>query len=152
MKMVKSISGISFHWKCENPNCSYESREITIDRRHPDPQPPKLCPKCKRGRQKLGVNSWNTRRSPRSPLAIPIRLISEKAGKCWEEDTHTLDVSRHGARTTCQNVVEEGDILKVLRLDNGEQFEGRVVWQRQTDSGTQEIAVEINGDKDFWIP
>jgi ssDNA-binding Zn-finger/Zn-ribbon topoisomerase 1 len=48
MKIVRSISGISFHWKCENPDCSYESQEITIDRGHSNPPPPNQCPKCGR--------------------------------------------------------------------------------------------------------
>ena len=84
-----------------------------------------------------------SRRSPRSPLAIAIRLISERPGHCWEEETYTLDISRHGARTKCQHVVKSDDILKFLRLDTGEQVEARVVWRRQTTSGTQQIGIEF---------
>ncbi len=97
----------------------------------------------------LDIAFWATelgrrlRRSPRSPGAITIRLISERPGRPWEEETYTLGISRHGARTTCQHIVKKDDILKVLRLDTLEQVEARVVWQRQTTSGTQEIGIEF---------
>lgn len=83
------------------------------------------------------------RRSPRSTLAIPIRLISEGPGNSWEEEMCTLDISRHGARVICHHVAKDDDILKVHRLDTLEQVEGRVVWQHQTTSGTQEIGIEF---------
>jgi hypothetical protein len=83
------------------------------------------------------------RRSPRNPLAISIRLISEMPGHCWEEETQTLDISRHGARTQCQHTVKNDDILKVFRLDTMEQLEARIVWQRQRAAGTQEIGIEF---------
>lgn len=86
------------------------------------------------------------RRSRRSPLAIAIRLISERPGGYWEEETHTLDISRHGARMNCQHAVKNAEILKVVRIVTGEQTEARVVWQRLTTPGTQEIGIEfING-------
>ena len=83
------------------------------------------------------------RRSPRSTLAITVRLISERPGRSWKEETYTLDMSRHGARMKCQHVVEKADILKVVRIDTGEQMEARVVWQRRTAPGTQEIGIEF---------
>jgi hypothetical protein len=92
------------------------------------------------------------RRSPRTPLSIAIRLVSDTPGRCWEENTITLDVNRHGARTICRNVANKGDILQIFRLDTGEQVESRVVWQRQTAPGAQEVGLETIGDKDFWIP
>ena len=48
MKMVKSPSEITFHWKCEHPNCTYESDELKFDRLNLNPSPPKKCPKCGR--------------------------------------------------------------------------------------------------------
>jgi PilZ domain len=87
------------------------------------------------------------RRSPRSTLAITVRLISERPGRSWEEETHTLDLSRHGARMKCQHAVKNADILKVVRIDTGKQMKARVVWLRQIVPGTQEIGIEfIDGD------
>jgi hypothetical protein len=83
------------------------------------------------------------RRSPRSPKVIAIRLISEKPGNCWEEETYTLDISRHGARTKCQHKLKKDDTLKVLRLDTQEQVESRVVWHRPIKSGAQEVGIEF---------
>jgi len=83
------------------------------------------------------------RRSPRNPLAITIRLISEMPGQMWEEETYTLDLSRHGARTKCQHVVKNDDVLRVVRLDTAEQLNARIVWQRQKTPGTQEIGIEF---------
>jgi hypothetical protein len=86
------------------------------------------------------------RRSPRGPEAANIRLISEKPGHLWVEETQTVDMSRHGARTRCQHTVKNADVLKVLRLDTGEQAQARVVWHRQTATGAQEIGIEFLTD------
>ena len=97
----------------------------------------------------LDIALWATdlkrqvRRSTRSASAIPIKLISGKPELCWEEETETLDLSRHGARTKCQHVVEKYDILKVVRIDTGMRMEARVVWGRRTARGTQEIGIEF---------
>ena len=48
MRMVKSPSGITFHWRCEVPNCAYESEEIVLDKNSPNPEAPKKCPDCGR--------------------------------------------------------------------------------------------------------
>ena len=92
------------------------------------------------------------RRSPRSPFAIPIRLISEMPGRSWVEETYTVDVDRHGARTRCQNAVKHGDLLKILRPDTGGEEESRVVWQRKLSSGAHEIGIEFVGANNFWDP
>jgi hypothetical protein len=99
--------------------------------------------------QLLDISFWaaelgqQLRRSARDPLTIPIQLISEIAGHIWEEETCTLDLSRHGARTTCQHTVKNDDVLKVRRFDTGEQLNARIVWQRQTTTGTHEIGIEF---------
>ena len=90
------------------------------------------------------------RRSPRHPMNIPIRLISEVAGRSWEEETHTVIVSRYGAHTTCRHEVQTGDFLKVLRADTGEQAEARVIWERQGTFGGREIAFGITNNENFW--
>jgi hypothetical protein len=92
------------------------------------------------------------RRSPRSPFAIPIRLISEMPGRSWAEDTYTVDVDRHGARARCQNAVKNGDVLRIFRPDVGESEECRVVWQQKLPSGAHEIGIEFLGAKNFWDP
>ena len=97
----------------------------------------------------LDITLWaaelgrQVRRTPRSTLAINIKLISERPGRYWEEATQTLDMSRHGARMKCQHVVENAHILKVVRIDTGKQVEARVVWHSRTASGTQEIGIEF---------
>ena len=83
------------------------------------------------------------RRSPRSSEVIAIRLISEKPGYCWEEETYTLDISRHGARLKCQHKLKKDEILKFFRLDTNEQVESRVVWHRTMKSGAQEVGIEF---------
>jgi hypothetical protein len=90
-----------------------------------------------------GDLSRQVRRSPRSTLAVNMRVSSEKQGHCWEEKTQTLDMSRHGARLRCQHAVENADILKVVRIDTGKQMEARVVWQRRIAPGNLEIGIEF---------
>jgi hypothetical protein len=85
-------------------------------------------------------------------MAISIRLISERPGRHWEEETQTLDMSHHGARLTCQHAVESADILKVVRIDTGKQMEARVVWQRRIAPGTQEIGIEFINGRDIIDP
>jgi len=85
------------------------------------------------------------RRSPRNASAVPVRLVSERPGH-WEEETQTLDMSRHGARMKCQHGFEHAAIIKVVRMDTGKEMDARVVWQRRTAPGTWEIGIEfING-------
>ncbi len=43
---VESPSGKTFHWKCDNPDCPYESTGITISKGTVDATPPRKCPKC----------------------------------------------------------------------------------------------------------
>jgi len=106
----------------------------------------------------LDISLWaaelsrQVRRSPRSPLATSVRLISERPGRHWEEETQTLDMSQHGARLPCQHAVEIGDILKVVRIDTGKKMEARVVWQRRIALGTQEIGIEFINGRDIIDP
>lgn len=83
------------------------------------------------------------RRSPRSAIRMSVLLISEMSGRCWCEETHTVDVSRHGTQTLCNHPVEIDDILKVLWLDTAGQVDGRVVWHRKNPSGSHEIGIEF---------
>jgi len=70
------------------------------------------------------------RRSPRKLASIPNRLLSEKPGHPWEEETETRLLSRYGALLESEHAVETGETLGVLRLDIGRQVQARVAWHR----------------------
>ncbi len=85
------------------------------------------------------------------PLAIPIRLISAQPCQTWEEDTHTLEVSRNGARTRFQHDINVADQVKLLRLDTGQIAEARVVWERRSNAGSHEIGLDTSiSNEKFW--
>jgi hypothetical protein len=104
----------------------------------------------------LDISLWaaelgrRLRRCPRQPLKIPVRLISDLPGRPWTEEAETIDVGRDGAQIACEHAVEIGDLLKVHRLDNGEQFDVHVIWRRRTATGLHEIGFEVVGRKVFW--
>lgn len=89
------------------------------------------------------------RRSPRKVAAIPVRIISEKLGGSWEEDTETLLVSRHGASMRCKHSAKPGETLQILRTDTGEKAIARVAWQRPSKDDVR-IGVEFVGCENFW--
>jgi PilZ domain-containing protein len=90
------------------------------------------------------------RRSPRKVAAIPVRLISERLGGAWEEDTETVLVSRYGALVRCKHSAKAGDNIHVLRADTGQEATARVAWQRPTDEQEMRIGVEFVGCENFW--
>jgi hypothetical protein len=90
--------------------------------------------------------SRRLRRSPRTAVKVPIRLISEMPGCCWSEETHIVDISTHGVQIICKHAVKIGDLLSVHRFDTGEKPEGRVVWLRKRSAGFQEIGIEFHQD------
>jgi hypothetical protein len=90
------------------------------------------------------------RRSPRKVAAIPVRLISDKLGGSWEEDTETVLVSRFGALMRCKHSAKPGDTLHVLRTDTGEKAMARVAWQRLSEKEDPRIGVEFVGCENFW--
>ena len=90
------------------------------------------------------------RRSPRKVAAIPVRLISERLGGAWEEDTETVLVSRYGALVRCKHSAKAGDSIHVLRADTGQEVVARVAWQRPASEQETRIGVEFVGCENFW--
>jgi hypothetical protein len=90
------------------------------------------------------------RRSPRKVAAIPVRLISERLGGAWEEDTETVLVSRYGALVRCKHSAKAGDSIHVLRADTGQEAVARVAWQRLTGEQEMRLGVEFVGCENFW--
>jgi len=90
------------------------------------------------------------RRSPRKVAAIPVKLISEKLGGAWEEETETLLVSRYGALMRCKHSAKPGETLHVQRTDTGDKALARVAWQRFGTNEDIRIGVEFVGCENFW--
>ncbi len=98
----------------------------------------------------VGDVSRRLRRSARKAVHIPVRLLSDKPGRTWEEDTHTQMLSRHGAQVECQHAVDLSEILQVTRLDTGQQASARVAWHRRRPSGRIEIGLAFADTENFW--
>ena len=92
--------------------------------------------------------SQQVRRSPRSILAVDVKVVSKRPGHYWQEETQTMDLSLHGARLRCLHAVEIDDVLSVVRMDTGRQMDARVVRQRRISPTIQEIGIEFIDDGD----
>ncbi len=90
------------------------------------------------------------RRSLRKAVAIPVRLLSEKPGRLWEEETRTQILSRHGAMLECHHAVRTGDTLGIRRLDTGQQAIARVAWQRLKAENQVEMGLEFLSPETLW--
>jgi PilZ domain-containing protein len=90
------------------------------------------------------------RRSPRKAAAIPVRLMSDKMGGTWEEETETVLVSRYGALVRCKHPAKAGDTLSLVRADTGAKATARVAWQRPLGEDDVRIGVEFVGCENFW--
>jgi hypothetical protein len=90
------------------------------------------------------------RRSPRKVAAIPVKLISEKLGGAWEEETETLLVSRYGALMRCKHSAKPGETIQVQRTDTGDKALARVAWQRFATDDDIRIGLEFVGCENFW--
>lgn len=97
--------------------------------------------------------SQRIRRSPRKPLPIPVRLLSEEPGHPWEEDTVTRIVGRYGAALECEHPVRIGERLLVIRKDTGQRAWARVLFRHSKQPGRQEIGIELLDCETFgrWI-
>jgi len=90
------------------------------------------------------------RRSPRKVASIPVRVSCDKLGSTWEEETHTVLLSRHGASLRCAHSAKPGEPIQLVRLDTGQRVLGQVAWQRSADSDGIRIGVEFVDCDNFW--
>jgi hypothetical protein len=90
------------------------------------------------------------RRGPRTDVAIPVALAGSTDGIEWEEKTETQSVSQFGASMRCRRPLPQGAIVKVTRLDSGQQTSARVAWTSRKDTGNFETGIELLGDDDIW--
>jgi len=90
------------------------------------------------------------RRSPRKVASIPVRLVSEKFGSAWEEETETVLVSRHGALVRCNHPAKAGETLHFKRADTGQEVLARVAWQRPSAGNDNRVGVEFVACENFW--
>jgi len=90
------------------------------------------------------------RRSPRTDLVIPVRLLSEEPEDQWQEDTETVTVSRCGALVRSQHSAELDQRLSVLRPYEGLQAQARVAWSPPKKETNPVLAVEFIDSDNFW--
>ncbi len=90
------------------------------------------------------------RRSPRKAVCVRIRLRSDVWGRPWEEETQTQLLSRHGVQVECRHPAKVGETLHIVKIDSGQQAEGRVVWRRDMGAGRFQIGLEFTNAADFW--
>jgi hypothetical protein len=90
------------------------------------------------------------RRSPRKPAFVRVWLRRETGDRIWEEDTQTQMLSRHGAAIECRHAVQTGEVLAIIRRDNGKRVNARVAYSKYSPSGDREIGVELLDNENFW--
>jgi hypothetical protein len=90
------------------------------------------------------------RRSPRKVASIPVKLVSEKFGGAWEEETETVLVSRYGALVRCNHAAKAGETLHFKRADTGQEVLARVAWQRPSAGDDLRVGVEFVACENFW--
>lgn len=90
------------------------------------------------------------RRSPRKPAFVRVWLRRETGDRIWEEDTQTQMLSRHGAAIECRHAVQTGEVLAIIRRDNGKRVNARVAYSKYNPNGDREIGVELLDNENFW--
>jgi hypothetical protein len=90
------------------------------------------------------------RRSPRKVASIAVRLCCDKLGNAWEEETHTVLLSRHGASLQCGHAAKPGEAVQLVRLDTGQEVKARVAWQRPAESEAVRMGIEFVDCDNFW--
>jgi hypothetical protein len=90
------------------------------------------------------------RRSPRMPLRIPFRLISEKPHDSWEEETATILVSRYGCLIHSQHSAKLDQRLLVVRNEGGRRAQARVAWSPGARDLQSTLAIEFLDQDNFW--
>lgn len=90
------------------------------------------------------------RRSPRREARVPVRLVFNKPGQAWEEETQTQVISRSGARLACRHALDPGAFLLITRLDTRQSAQARVAWCQRIDAEACEIGIELLSCDNFW--
>ncbi len=90
------------------------------------------------------------RRSPRRAASILVWLRREGPDRTWEEETETRMLSRYGAGLRCRHSIEVGATLAIVRRDNGQRANVRVIYCRYNAEGCREIGIEFLNCENFW--
>ncbi len=90
------------------------------------------------------------RRSPRRAASIPVWLRREGQVRTWEEETETRVLSRYGAGLQCRHSIESGATVAIVRKDNGQRANARVIYCRYNAQGCREIGLEFLDCENFW--
>ncbi len=90
------------------------------------------------------------RRSLRKVAFVRVWLRRETGDRIWEEETQTQMLSRHGAALACRHAVQPGEVLAIIRRDNGKRVNARVAYSKYNPNGDREIGVELLDNENFW--
>ncbi len=90
------------------------------------------------------------RRSPRKPLAIPVRVICKTPGRPWQEDSLTRAVSRFGGMLECQQTIKPDDVLVLEHIESGRSVNAHMVWGWRAKSGSFVTGLEFVDCSNFW--
>ena len=93
------------------------------------------------------------RRSDRVFTLLPIRVSGvDDAGNPFEEETHTVNVNKHGACISLSHSLPPGNILSIKNLRNGIQGKFRVVGPvGQVFGSRRELGVEaVDPEAEIW--
>jgi hypothetical protein len=90
------------------------------------------------------------RRGPRVGMAVAVVLAGSSGGDSWEETTTTQTVSRRGASLRCARALAQGEVVKITRLDTGQQASARVAWSARKAEGVFEIGLELLNEQNLW--
>src|SRR5712691_10292636 len=106
--------------------------------------------------QLLDIFRWGgelirqTRRGPRKRVSIPVRLYLESSSQTCAEETLVREVSQHGAALTCSFPILVGELVRMERMDTGEQVEGIVRWRERRDGNTLHVGLEFSRCSNYW--
>ena len=99
------------------------------------------------------MSDQQLRKTPRRPVAIPVRLFGlDVQGRDFTEDTHTAVVNWHGALIVVPRPLADEQLLLVINRNNNKESDFRVVGKRLNEI----IHVEgwgmecLNPEADFW--
>src|SRR6266568_2850987 len=91
-----------------------------------------------------------TRRGPRKRVSLRVRLYLESSSQTCAEETLVREVSQYGAALTCSFPIIVGELVKMERMDTGEQVEGIVRWRERRDGTALHLGLEFSRCNNFW--